>query len=194
MSDLRCPDGSGRARPILLGALGLPVLLVACATTPAGPPLRVVPHVDLDRYGGLWYEIASYPERCQRGCVATRAAYSRRPDGRIRIVNECREDSFDGKLRRTEGVARVANGSTANSKLDVQFHWPFRSQYWIIELDPDYRYAVVGEPSRQHLRVLSRFPTMPPTLYAELVERAARNGYDPERLRQTPQPPPWMVR
>jgi apolipoprotein D and lipocalin family protein len=148
-----------------------------------------VAEIDFDRYVGRWYEIASFPQRFQEGCVATTANYTRRDDGRLRVENECRNGSFDGDLRRVEGVAWVADPSASQAKLKVQFFWPFRGDYWVIELDPEYRYAVVGHPSRNYLWILARTRTLEPAVYEALLARIASHGYDLEWLEQTPQPP-----
>ena len=169
-----------------------PVMVIATALAGCAssqPPLEVVGEVDLDRYLGRWYEIASFPQRFQRGCVASMATYTRRDDGRIGVVNECRDGSFDGELRRAEGVAWVADEEESRAKLKVQFFWPFRGDYWIIDLDPDYRYAAVGHPSRNYLWILARTPTLDPALYRALLARLEAQGYDLSRLRPTPQPP-----
>ena len=164
-------------------------LLAACAhADTARAPLRTVPVVDLDRYLGTWFEIASYPQWFQRGCVASTATYSRREDGRIRVLNACRQGSLDGPLRQAEGVAWLAAGEATGARLIVQFFWPFRGDYWIIELDEEYRYAVVGHPSREYLWILSRTPRMDPALYVDLARRIALHGYDPGRLERTLQP------
>ena len=169
-------------------ALVLGVLALAgCVSTQ--PSLVVVDQVDFDRYLGKWYEIASFPQWFQRGCVASTATYSRTPDGRIGVLNECRDGSFDGELRRTKGVAWVADDGRSLAKLKVQFFWPFRGDYWIIDLDPEYRYAAVGHPSRNYLWILARTPTQDPILYRELSARIEAQGYDLSRLRRTPQPP-----
>ena len=128
--------------------------LASCQTPKT--PLKVVDHVDLNRYAGQWYEIASFPQRFQRGCVATRATYSPLPDDRIKVENECRNLSFDGELRSIEGVAWLSDPEGSQAKLEVQFFWPFSGAYWIIELDPDYQYAVVGHPSRDYLWIFLR--------------------------------------
>jgi apolipoprotein D and lipocalin family protein len=167
-------------------AVCLLAMMPACQT--GGPPLNVVEEVDIDRYAGLWYEIASYPQRFQRGCVATTATYTRLEGGRIRVENECRDESFDGELRRIEGVAWVAEPDRAPAKLKVQFFWPFRADYWIIELDDEYRYAVVGHPSRDYLWILARTPTMDSTTYESLLTRLGEQGYERERLSRTLQP------
>jgi apolipoprotein D and lipocalin family protein len=169
-------------------ALGLVLALILAACRPSAPPLAVVNEVDLDRYLGQWYEIASFPQRFQRGCVASTAHYARRDDGRIRVENACRDGSFDAEWRRVEGVAWVTEPEETNAKLKVQFFWPVRGDYWIIELDPDYRYAVVGHPSREYLWILSRTPTMDPAVYGKLIDRIAAHGFDPDRLERTPQP------
>jgi apolipoprotein D and lipocalin family protein len=167
--------------------LALLAMLAGCRTTTA--PLDVVESVDLDRYAGQWYEIASYPQRFQKGCVASKATYTLREDGRIQVINECRDGSLDGDLRRAEGVAWVVDPAESTAKLKVQFFWPFSGAYWIIELDPDYRYAVVGHPSRDYLWILSRTPSMAPRVYDDLLARIAAHGYDLSRLEQTQQQP-----
>jgi apolipoprotein D and lipocalin family protein len=162
----------------------------ACST--AGPPLRVVDNVDIERYAGGWYEIASYPQRFQRGCVATTAVYTPTSANEILVENSCRDGSFDGELRSIEGLAWVEDPDDSTSKLRVQFFWPFSGKYWVIDLDPspdpEYQYAVVGHPSREYLWVLSRKPKMADDLYAEIVKRVVAQGYDPSLLVRTPQP------
>jgi apolipoprotein D and lipocalin family protein len=168
--------------------VGLALLLMLAVCCAANPPLNVVDEVDLDRYLGRWYEIASFPQRFQRGCVATTANYTLRDDGRIRVENECRDGSFDGDVRRADGVAWVTDPDESQARLMVQFFWPFRGDYWIIELDSEYRYSVVGHPSRDYLWILSRTPTMDPSVYETLLRRIEARGYDLERLNPTPQP------
>ncbi len=169
-------------------ALALATLLAACQS--AHSALNVVADVDLERYSGTWYEIASFPQHFQRGCVATRAHYELRADGKLGITNECRDKGFDGKLRRAEGVAWIANPSQSHAKLKVQFFWPFRGDYWIIELDPNYGYAAVGHPSRDYLWIIARTPTMDRDAYAQLLERIEAHGYALDRLQETLQPSP----
>jgi apolipoprotein D and lipocalin family protein len=173
-----------RRRPLslLLLATG-----VACQSYRA--PLDVVAEVDLDRYVGRWYEIASLPQRFQEGCVATSANYTLRDDGRIRVENECRDGSFDGDFRRVEGVAWVADPSGSQAKLKVQFFWPFSGDYWVIDLDAEYRWAVIGHPSRDYLWILARTRTLDPAVYEKLLSRIESQGFDLERLNETPQPP-----
>lgn len=171
-----------------LAALALLGWTGACSnalTDAPHPPPTVVPHVDLQRYVGRWYEIARYPNRFQKGCVASTAEYALLEDGRIRVRNACRRGSVDGPLREAIGKAWVVDPST-NAKLKVQFFWPFRGDYWIIDLGEDYAYAVVGHPRRKYLWILSREPTMASDVYEGIVRRLIDQGYDPERLRRFP--------
>ncbi len=150
------------------------------------PPLTVVPSVDLARYAGKWYEIARLPNWFQRGCASkSTATYTLRSDGKITVVNECRQ--ADGRLKSVKGTARVADPHGPNTKLKVTFFWPFSGNYWIIDLDPDYRWAVVGEPRRDYLWILSRDPKMDEGLYRQIVGRIQEQGYDVSRLQKTPQ-------
>jgi apolipoprotein D and lipocalin family protein len=151
--------------------------------------MGVVADIDLERYTGKWYEIASFPQHFQRGCVASSATYSLREDGRIDVLNECRDESFDGRLRQAEGVAWVVDPSESMAKLKVQFFWPFSGDYWIIALDPDYQYSVIGHPSREYLWILSRTPTMELEQYERVLEQIESQGYTLDRLNRTPQLP-----
>jgi apolipoprotein D and lipocalin family protein len=158
------------------------------AARPQDKPLEVVDHVDLARYAGTWYEIATIPQRFQKDCVGVSATYSLRPDGKILVINRCRKKTLDGELRDVKGKAWVVDAKT-NAKLKVQFFWPFSGDYWIIELDQDYRWAVVGHPNRNYLWILSRTPQMVPALYDDLLDRIGNKGYDIARIKRTLQPP-----
>jgi apolipoprotein D and lipocalin family protein len=158
---------------------------LGCATAPQ-PPLETVPMVDLNRYIGRWYEIASFPTWFQKDCLGSTADYSLRPDGDIEVLNRCRK-APDGALDSARGRAWVTDPAT-NAKLKVQFIWPFRGDYWIIDLGRDYDYAVVGHPSREYLWILSRTARMGDELYARILERLKQKGYDVSRLVKTPQP------
>jgi apolipoprotein D and lipocalin family protein len=151
----------------------------------------VVPHVDLERYLGTWYEIATIPQRFQKGCVAVTADYSLRNDGDIAVVNACRQDTFDGRERKVRGKAWVTDSST-NAKLKVRFFWPFSGPYWIIGLDPDYDWAIVGHPRQSALWILSRSPTMEDDLYEGILRFVADRGYAIGKIKKTPQPVPGV--
>lgn len=149
-------------------------------------PLQSVPKVELSRYAGRWYEIARYPNRFERACDRNvTATYALRSDGKISVVNAC--TTREGKEKQAKGWAKVADPKTG-SRLKVTFFWPFFGNYWILDLSPDYEYAVVGEPSRKYLWILSRSAKMDDRLYAEITGGLAAMGYDAgklERVKQT---------
>jgi apolipoprotein D and lipocalin family protein len=168
--------------PVLAGMCALQAAVPVAAAEPATAQVRSVAAVDLGRYTGTWFEIASYPMFFQRKCVGdTTAEYSALPDGGIRVHNRCRSDA--GFISAT-GKATVVEGS-GNARLKVSFFWPFRADYWVIGLDPDYRWAVVGNPGRDYLWVLSRTPQLPPELLDAALTSARAQGFGLEALRFT---------
>ena len=151
------------------------------------PELTVVANVDLNRYLGKWYEIATIPQRFQLGCHCVTAEYSLRPDGKVKVVNSCRKDSPTGPFKSVTGQAKVVKGSN-NAKLKVSFFRPFWGDYWIINLDQEnYHWAIVSAPSRKTLWILSRTPKMDATLYEKLVEFCKDTGLNTELLLKTDQ-------
>jgi apolipoprotein D and lipocalin family protein len=149
-------------------------------------PLATVDMVELGRYTGRWYEIARYPNSFEVDCVGVTADYALREDGRISVLNTCIEGSLDGDARTIQGVARVVDSST-NAKLAVSFFGPFEGDYWILELGEEYEYAVVGDPSRNFLWILSRDPVLDEGLYEDILSRLPEMDYDPNRLELVPQ-------
>ena len=154
----------------------------------AFPELPVVPSVDLNRYLGRWYEVASFPQWFQKGCTATTATYSLRPDGTIGVLNECRLERPDGEPKRAEGYAKI-DDPVSNAKLRVTFFWPFFGDYWILELGPEYSYSVVGHPSRDYLWILSRTPQLPQATLDGILQRVRGLGFDTTRLQYTQHAP-----
>lgn len=158
-------------------------------------PIRPVAHVDLQRYAGRWFEIAKYPNRFQKDCLSdTTAEYAPRPDGRVTVTNRCRQ--ADGSFKTAVGVARWREEPPRDATLKVRFAPGWLSfipqvwgDYWILALPDDYRYVVVGEPSRDYLWILSRTPAMSEADYQAALDAAAANGYDTSRLVRTPQAP-----
>jgi apolipoprotein D and lipocalin family protein len=148
--------------------------------------VTTVPNVDLNRYLGTWYEIATIPQSFQKGCNCTTAEYSLSDKGYIIVKNSCNKGSVSGERKTAEGKAFVVKNS-GNAKLKVQFFWPFKGDYWIIDLANDYSYAVVGDPSKKYLWILSRTPQMSETTYQEILTRIAAMGYDLSTLVKTKQ-------
>jgi len=150
------------------------------AMAASASPLKTVEYVDLNRYVGTWHEIARYPNSFQKGCLDSTASYVLREGGDIQVVNSCR-DAEDGRTRQAKGRAWVVD-KTTNARLKVSFFWPFRGDYWIIDLGTEYEYAVVGTPNRKYLWVLSRTPVMDDAVYAAIMERVRQLGFDPGRV------------
>ena len=153
-----------------------------------GQTLQTVPNVDIEKYAGKWYEIASFPQRFQRGCHCTTATYTLSPKGFVVVENRCNKDSVNGKVSYIKGKAFVEPNS-GNAKLKVQFFWPFRAKYWIIDLADDYGYAVVSHPNMQYLWILCRKPVMEDDTYRGILERLEQKGFDLSKLQRTVQVP-----
>ncbi len=156
-------------------------------------PLEVVPEVDLNRYMGTWYEIARLPNWFQKKCASDVAAtYTLNDDGTITVVNRCRKEN--GEISEAEGRAKLARKDGPNSKLKVRFAPGFLSvfsfvwgDYWIILLAPDYSYAVIGDPARKYLWILSRTPQMDETLFRDILVQIEQKGYNLNDLIRTEQ-------
>ena len=147
------------------------------------PPLKTVNKVDIERYSGRWYEIARYDHAFERGCSNVTATYTLQEDGKIGVLNRCTTE--EEGVKEADGVAYATDDS--NSKLKVSFFRPFYGDYWILMLDEGYGYAVVGEPSREYLWILSRRPTLEPEIRADILAGLPELGYDSARLIWTEQ-------
>lgn len=164
----------------------------ASAQTNKLPALQTVPNVDLGRYVGKWYEIAKYPNRFQKQCVAnTTATYAMKAGGRLEVINECVKK--DGTGERAVGEAKIADKKT-NAKLKVRFapgalsFLPFVwGNYWIIDLDKDYGYVAIGEPKREYFWILARKPVLDDAVYQDIVRRAEAMGFSPAKIERSPQ-------
>ncbi len=148
--------------------------------------LKTVPKVDLNMYAGKWFEIASYPQSFQKGCHCTTAEYALSGKGYVIVENRCNRDSVNGKQSYIKGKAFVVK-NTGNAKLKVQFFWPFKGKYWIIDLADDYSYAVVSHPSKKYLWILSRTPKMDEAVYQQILSRLKEMGFDLTKLKTTVQ-------
>ncbi len=168
-------------RSLFVSLAGL--ILGSCHASPETP--TNVGSVDLEKYTGRWYEIASFPASFQKGCHCTTAEYQLTGKKYIRVINRCRRNAVDGKASGITGRAYPVKGSN-NTKLKVQFFWPFRGDYHIIILAPDYSYAVVAS-GKNYLWILSRSATIPDSLYQELTDKLSVMGFDINRLQRTAQ-------
>ena len=156
-----------------------PFLFIVLSSTACSPttPLVTVSSVDLDRYAGTWYELASYPQFFERGCSNVRATYTAK-NGYIEVFNQSTKDAKPNNIK---GKAFVVPNS-GNAKLKVQFFWPFKGNYWIIDLDKDYKWAIVSDPKLKTLWILSRTSKMEEELYNSLIEKLVKKGFDKTKI------------
>lgn len=174
---------------IAVGLLSL--ALWAAPPVSAAPPLETVARVDLDRYQGRWFEIARLPNFFQRKCVGeVTAEYAPIGDGTVSVHNRC--VTGEGGVAEVTGVARPADRSGTNARLEVSFlpkwlRWiPFTwGDYWVIALGEDYDHVLVGTPDRGYLWVLARTPTLSDEVYQALMDRAAAAGFDVQAVVRT---------
>ena len=180
---------SCRLRLALALTLLAPLAAPAQTASPSAP-LQTIERLDVGRYLGTWYEIAKYPNRFQRQCVAdTQALYRQRDDGQLDVVNRCRQ--ANGEM--TEAVGRARQDGPADSpKLEVRFALAWLSwlpmvwgNYWVIDLDPAYQLVAVSEPSREYLWVLSRTPAVDVAAYQALLGRLQQKGFDLSKLEKS---------
>jgi apolipoprotein D and lipocalin family protein len=149
-------------------------------------PLRPVPYVDLPRYMGGWYVIANIPYFAEKDCHDSVEGYVLRPDGRIDNKFACREKSFDAPMKnKLETIATVYD-TRSNAEWRVPFYRVVRVKYFVIDLDPDYRWAVIGHPSRKYGWILSRTRTLPDTTYQGILQRLRTQGYDTRKFARVP--------
>lgn len=152
------------------------LVFTGCSTT--YPPLPTVSSLNLERYGGKWIEIARYENRFETGCTGASADYTLN-EGKIEVLNRC-YDATGAQSGEAHGKAYATDLS--NAKLKVSFFWPFYGDYQVIMLADDYRYSVVGEPSRKYLWILSRNPKLSDEDNHRILSELPRLGYDPSKL------------
>jgi apolipoprotein D and lipocalin family protein len=178
--------------PRITAAIGRLLLMTALACAgvacTSDPPLDVASNVDLSRFQGKWYEIARLPRTTQTDCHGTTAFYKQGSDGTLAFVNQCNVGGASGPLKTVSMSAKVPDQAVpAKLALDVG---GYTGDYWILEVGPNYEYAVVGHPSRLYFWILSRTPTLDPTTVQSVLDRAQSNHFDTTQIQYTPQPPP----
>ena len=156
--------------------------LVSCKTQNTMINNSVVKELDIQKYLGTWYEIARYDHSFERGLVGVTANYSFRDDGKIKVLNSGYKNSFDGKFYQAIGKAKIPDPIDAPAKLKVSFFLFFYGDYYVLELDKDYQWAVIGSSSDKYLWILSRKPQMEEELYNQLLDKLQKRGYDVSKL------------
>lgn len=163
-------------------------MILSCAKTNSQMiDKTTVKELDLNRYLGTWYEIARFPHSFEKGLVGVTATYSIRDDGKIKVLNQGYKNTLDGELSIAEGKAKIPNKAEPG-KLKVSFFWIFYADYFVLELDENYQYAMIGSSSPKYFWILSRTPQMAPEVYEMLLEKARKRGYNLEKLVEVLQP------
>lgn len=168
-------------KKIVVYLMSMMFFIIACNGPSKMIDKTVVKELDLQRYLGNWYEIARYDNSFESGLVGVTASYSLRDDGMIKVVNSGYKKSLDGPKSEVVGKAKIPNLSEP-SKLKVSFFWIFYSDYFVLELDKDYKWAIVGSSSDDYLWILSRTPQIDKTLHNELISKISNRGYDISKL------------
>ena len=161
------------------------VFLISCASPQNKdlPPLTTVEQVDINRYVGLWYEIAKIPNSFQDHCAyGTTAEYKIQDDGSIKVINKCYDENGEPDI--ADGVANIVD-KKSNAKLEVSFVSflgirPFWGDYWIIGLDENYQWVVVGTPSRKYGWILSRTPSLQEETMQKIFSILKKQNYNPD--------------
>lgn len=166
---------------ILLLLLPVSMFLNGGCQTENKPKMNTetVKELDLNRYLGTWYEIARFDHRFERGLVGATATYSMRDDGKIKVINQGYENTLDGKLSVAEGKAKLTGDP---GKLKVSFFWIFYGDYYILELDNNYQWALIGSSSDKYLWILSRTPQLDDQTKGLILKKAEKRGYDTSKL------------
>ena len=165
-------------------ALVLVLLALAGCATPA--PMPTVERVDLARFMGDWYVIASIPTFIERGAHNAVESYRLEPDGSIATTFTFRAGSFEGEMRRYHPRGFVLDGAS-NALWGMQFVWPFKSDYRIVHLAPDYSQTVIARQKRDYVWIMARTPAIEAADYQRLLGIVASLGYDPARVQKVPQ-------
>lgn len=155
-------------------------------TKTSGPPLKTVARVDLNRYMGDWRVIANIPYFAEKGLVDSVESYALRTDGRIDNWFTFRKGSFDAPQKKITALAWVHDPQT-NAEWRVRFFGVITVDYLVLDLDPEYRWTVVGHPSRNYGWIMARSKSLPDSTYRGILKRLEAQGYDPKRFVKVPQ-------
>jgi lipocalin len=143
--------------------------------------LETVDQLDLEKYQGTWFELARLPNSFEKGLTCVTANYTIKDNGKVEVINRGHKESDPSKIKESKGTAWVPNPDEPG-QLKVRFFWPFAGDYYVIKLGPDYKYALVGSPSREYLWILCRNRRLDGPTINELLELAAARGFDVEQL------------
>jgi apolipoprotein D and lipocalin family protein len=170
---------------LLVGALAAALFVTGCAVSPT-PKIQPAPQVDLQRFMGDWYVIGNIPTRPERNAFNAVESYTLQADGTIATHFRYREGAFDGELKTMNPVGSVVPG-TRNAVWGMQFIWPIKAEYVIVDVDKDYQITVIGRSDRDYAWIMARTPAIPEIAYQAAVMRLKELGYSVDNLRRVPQ-------
>lgn len=162
------------------------VALAGCTAVPDRAPLPTVPQVDLPRFMGDWYVIASIPTFIEKEAFAAVESYALNPDGTIATTFTFNKGSLDGPQKRYTPKGFVLDAGT-NATWGMRFIWPVKAEYLIVDLAPDYSTTIIGRNKRDYVWIMARQPVLPAQEYDALVQKVGDWGYDLAKLRKVPQ-------
>ncbi len=168
----------------MLLALVPAMLLTACAARPSLKPVTTLPQVDLSRFMGDWYVIASIPTFIEKGAHNAVESYRLDADGTVATTFRFNKAGFDGSLKTYTPRGFVLDDSRA--RWGMRFVWPFKADYRISYLTPDYRLTVIGRKSRDYVWIMARTPRISDIEYQQLVDFVDSEGYDLGKLVRVP--------
>jgi apolipoprotein D and lipocalin family protein len=145
-----------------------------------------VKSLDIQRYMGTWYEIARFPHKFEKNLVGVTATYTLNSNGSIKVVNSGHFLTLGGKMQNAVGRGKLA-GKEKNGHLKVSFFLFFYADYYIMSLDDNYKWALIGSKSDKYLWILSRTPQMDQNIYNQVLDKARQMGYDLSLLQEVPQ-------
>ncbi len=177
-----------RNKAFSLAGLAFAVLALFFILQPGMAQRPYIKNFDLNRYLGKWYEIARFPHSFEKGLVGCTANYSLRSDGRVKVENAGYRNTLDGEYDTAVGKAKLA-GKPTDGHLKVSFFLFFYADYFIMDMDPDYQWALIGSKADKYLWILSRTPQMDDVTYNKILDKARDLGYDLKLLYKVPQKP-----
>lgn len=170
---------------LIVGAVAAVLVIAGCAVSPQ-PKIQPVPQVDLQRFMGDWYVIGNIPTRPERNAFNAVESYTLQADGTIATRFRYREGAFDGELRTMNPVGTVVPG-TNSAVWGMQFIWPIKAEYVIVDVDKDYQLTVIGRSDRDYAWIMARTPKISEVSYQAAVARLRALGYSVDNLRRVPQ-------
>jgi apolipoprotein D and lipocalin family protein len=175
----------GILKMLLLSSL---LSIIGCQSAPRLPPIRTAESVDLNKFAGNWYIIASIPTFIEKEAYNAIESYSEPANGKITTTFRFNEGSSNGEEKTYHPTAFIRE-NTGNAIWGMQFIWPIKAEYRIVYIDPTYDFTIIGRSKRDYVWLMARRPIIADTDYQRLLAMIAEEGYDLSKIRRVPQQP-----